>query len=224
MSYLRIEQNTPEWWAYKVGKVSGTRFGKVISSRENMLIEELADEKMNGCCEISDYEDEDIIFGKENESIAIDLYEEKTGLKFERGGVLQNDNIPIHIASPDGLNMDKHDYWIALEVKSTRHGYKHLSRFKNGIESDKKPQLYNYFAVDKRIKEVRFISYCPFRPERPIVEHILYLNSEVERKETKSRGLEITTVQDKVDRGLFLLTTIEKEVNELINNFKQLEF
>lgn len=221
MSYLRIEQNSPEWWAYKVGKISGTRFSQLISSRENSLIEELADEIMNGYCEISDYEDEDIIFGKENESIAIDLYEEKSGLKFERGGVLQSDTCKIHMASPDAINYEK---GIVVEVKCTRHGKTHLKRFSNGIESGYKPQVINYFAVDQNIKEVHFVSYCPFRPERPIVSQILKRDTVIERKETKSRGVEETTIQDKVNSTNGLLVNAEKEVNQLIYNFKQIEF
>ena len=40
MNYLNIEQKSQAWWDYKVGKISGTRFGQLISSRENMLIDE----------------------------------------------------------------------------------------------------------------------------------------------------------------------------------------
>lgn len=221
MSYLKIEQNTPEWWAYKVGKISGTRFGQLISSRENSLIEELADEIMNGYCEISDFEDEDIIFGKENESIAIDLYEEKSGITFERGGVLQSDTCKMHMASPDGINYEK---GIVVEVKCTRHGKTHLKRFLNGVDSNYKTQVINYFAVDPKIKEVHFVSYCPFRPERPVVVQIITRDTVLERKETKARGIEETTVQDKVNLTAFFLVNAEKEVSQLINNFKQIEF
>ena len=224
MSYLRIEQNSPEWWAYKVGKISGTRFGQLISSRENSLIEELADEIMNGYCEISDYEDEDVIFGKENESIAIDLYEEKSGLKFERGGVLQSDVCKMHMASPDAINRDNPNYWIVSEVKCTRHGKTHLKRFWNGIDAKHLPQAINYFAVDPKVMEVHFVSYCPFRPERPIVSQILKRDTVIERKETKARGVEEMTIQDKVNSTNGLLVNAEKEVNQLINNFKQIEF
>ena len=37
MSYLKIEQHSTEWWQFKVGRVSGTRFGKLISGRDNGL-------------------------------------------------------------------------------------------------------------------------------------------------------------------------------------------
>ena len=44
MKHLKIEQKSPEWWAYKVGRVSGTRTGQLISARENSLIDEMLDE------------------------------------------------------------------------------------------------------------------------------------------------------------------------------------
>lgn len=216
MSYLKIEQNTPEWWAYKVGKISGTRFGQLISSRENSLIEELADEIMNGYCEISDYEDEDIIFGKENESIAIDLYEEKSGLKFERGGVLQSDVCKMHMASPDAIDYEK---GIVVEGKCTRHGKTHLKRFNNGIESNYKPQIINYFAVDPKIKEVHFLSYCPFRAERPIVVQIIKRDTLIYESTRK-----METVQEVCDKTSYLLSKAETNVTDLIEQFKQIEF
>ena len=216
MSYLKIEQNTPEWWAYKVGKISGTRFGQLISSRENSLIDELADEIMNGYCEISDFEDEDIIFGKENESIAIELYEKKSGLKFERGGVLQSDVCKMHMASPDAINYEK---GIVVEVKCTRHGKTHLKRFYNGIESNYKPQIINYFAVDPKINEAHFVSYCPYRPERPLVVYVV--NRETPIYDT-SRKTE--TVQELCDKTAYFLSRAETNVTDLINNFKQIEF
>lgn len=219
MSYLRIEQNSPEWWAYKVGKISGTRFGQLISSRENSLIEELADEIMNRYCEISDYEDDDIIFGKENESIAIDLYEEKSGLKFERGGVLQSDVCKMHMASPDAINRDNPNYWIVSEVKCTRHGKTHLKRFLNGIESNYKPQIINYFAVDPKINEVHFVSYCPYRPERPLVVYVV--NRETPIYDT-SRKTE--TVQEVCNKTAYFLSRAETNVTDLIKQFKNIEF
>lgn len=217
MSYKKqIEQGTPEWWAYKVGKISGTRYGQLISSRENSLIEELADEIMNGYCEISDYEDEDIIFGNENESIAIDLYEQMTGIKFDRGGVLQNDNCQNHIASPDAC---KYENGIVVEVKCTRHGKTHLKRFLNGIDMAHKPQIINYFAVDQKINEVHYVSYCPFRPERPIVSIIVKRDTPIYDSSRKTE-----TVQEVCDKTAYFLARAESNVNDLISQFKQIEF
>jgi hypothetical protein len=216
--YKKIEQLSPEWWAVKVGKVSGTRFGQLISGRENMLVDELANEIMDGFIEQDDFVTEDMQFGIENEPIAIDMYEKKIGMKFKRGGVMLSDIHPnLHMASPDAISEDE---TIVVEVKCTTHGKTQLNRFRKGVDSKYIPQIINYFAVNENIKEVHWISYCPFRPERPLVVVIITRDTEIERKETKSRGLEITTIQDKVNEGLSKLPELKEEVQTLITNFK----
>ncbi len=212
MQYLKIEQLSPAWWAYKVGKISGTRFGQVISTRENMLVEELANEILDGCCEMSDFESDDMKFGNENEPIAIDMYERHTGLKFERGGIIQSDYSAMHMASPDAVVVDK---GIVVEVKCTMHGKTQLKRFRKGIETDKRGQIANYFACSDSIKEVHWISYCPFRPERPIVVFIFTRDSEFDKK---------TTFNDVVIAGRKAIPEIKMQVEDLISNFKQIEF
>lgn len=222
--YKQIKQLSPEWWALKVKKVSGTRWGQLTSSRNNMLIEELADEQMNGCCEVDDYVTDDMQFGIDNEPIAIDKYEQMSGLKFKRGGVLISDTYPnVHMASPDSYNDDNSEYLIVLEVKCTMHGKTHLKRFRNGIDSKYLGQVENYFAVEPKVQEVRWISYCPFRPEREIIEIIFKRDTVVEFKEMKTKK-EVKTIQDKVNAGLQKIEGLEKEVNDLITNFQKIEF
>ena len=221
MNYLRIEQNSPEWWAYKVGKVSGTRFGKLISGRENMLVDELAAEILEGAIYPDDYITDDMQFGIDNEPVAIDLYEKQTGIKFERGGVIQNPTIKMHMASPDAVNLERE---IVVEVKCTRNVYVHLNRFRKGIESKHIPQCINYFASDPLIKEVHCVSYCPFRTERELVVIVLTRGTIIESKTTIKNGTINTTIQDKVNEALALFPELERETNELVINFKTIKF
>ena len=221
MNYLKIEQRSPEWWNYKCGKISGTRFGQLISDRENTLVEELADEILNGHCTQSDFENEDIIFGIENEDIAISKYEAISGLKFIRGGVMQSILFDNHIASPDAITNDKK---IVLEVKCTMHGATHLKRFLKGIDSVYKNQVINYFAVSDDVEEVHWISYCPFRPEREIIAIIFKRDTILETKEFKTKPTEIITIQDKVVEGRFRLNGIKESVNNLISEFIKIDF
>ena len=222
--YKKIQQLSPEWWALKVAKVSGTRWGQLTSSRDNMLIEELADEAMNGFIQRDDFVSDDMQFGIDNESIAIDKYEQMTGMKFQRGGVIISDAHPdIHIASPDGYNDDNPAHKIVLEVKCTAHGKTHLKRFRHGIDSKYMGQVENYFAVDPAVQEVRWISYCPFRPERAIVEVIVTRETIAEYKELKTKTV-IKTIQDNVNEGLKKIEALDEQVQELINNFRKIEF
>lgn len=223
--YKQIDQLSPEWWALKVKKVSGTRWGEMTSGRDNSLIEELADEAMNKCCEMDDYVSDDMQFGIDNEPISIDKYEKRSGIKFKRGGVIISDLYPeIHMASPDGYNDDNPEYIIIAETKCTQKGKIHLRRFRKGIDTKYLPQVINYFAVEPKVQEVHWFSYCPFRPERELVPIVFKRDTVVESKETKKDGITVKTIQDKVNEGLAILPLLEAEVNELINNFKQLEF
>lgn len=208
-----IIQLSPEWWQLKVGKISGTRFGQLISTRENSLLFEVANEKLNGFVSQDDFESEDMIFGRENEPIAIDKYEDISGINFQRGGVIFSDFNKLHIASPDGINTE---LGIVAEVKCTMNGVKQLTRFKNGIESDKWGQIVSYFASSDDIKAVHFISYCPYRPEHEIVSFIVTRETVV--KEKTARTPEIT-INDLVKLGRENLITFEKELNDLISDF-----
>lgn len=168
-----VPQQSMEWWKLKVGKVSGTRFGKVISNRDNRLIYELMNEVLSGSCEIDEYLSDEIQYGLDNERIAIDLYEKQTGIKTYQVGAIMSDICSISMASPDSLSIDNS---IVQEVKCTMHGYTHIQRIFEGVESSYLPQIINYFVVDDCIKHVDFISYCGFREERPL--HVIRFNRE----------------------------------------------
>ena len=218
MNYQKIEQRSPEWWQIKVGKVSGTRFGQLISSRENSLYEELVNELLDGYCEQSEYESEDMIFGTENESVAIDAYEQMTGLKFARGGVILSDFSSLHMASPDGI-IEKDG--IVLEIKCTQHGKTQIKRFLNGIDTAYRAQIINYFATSDDIKEVHWVSFCPFRPERPIISIIITRDTIIYPHKDASKS---KSVRDVVTEGRQLLKDLEQEVKAIKRAFETIEF
>lgn len=216
MNYQRIQQQTPEWWSLKVGKISGTRFGQLISGRDNQLIDEMANEMLDGQCMFDDFENEDMLFGVENEPIALELFSKRYGIELERGGVILSDFSDIHMASPDAVNEKS---GIVVEVKCTQWGKTQISRFRRGVESKYLPQIINYFAVSDNVKEVYLISYCPYRPERDLVVHKFTRDTVIEQTKTKE-----VTVQDKVIYGRSLLSDFKTELNELVNNFKTIQF
>lgn len=216
MKYLEIEQKSQEWWELKLGKVSGTRYGQLISNRENMLIDEMVNEVLDGQCEIGDYIDEDMQFGIDNEPITMDLLESQTGIKFKRGGVILSDFSDIHMSSPDGVNTD---LGIIVEVKCTMHGKKHINRFRNGVESSHKGQIVNYFACSDDVKECWFVSYCPFRTERPLI--IIKFNRDSIIEETTKKKV---TVQEKVIEGRTRLTELKPQLQSVIEQFTTIDF
>lgn len=228
MDYRPIKQLSPEWWELKMGKISGTRFGQVISGRKNNLVYELINENLNGYIEQDDFVSDDMQFGIENESKALDLYEEKSGIKFQRGGVIMSDFSMIHMASPDGLNVE---LGIIAEVKCTQHGMKQIKRFFEGPEPEYPPQIKNYFAVSDDVKEVHWISFCPYRQERQLVIHIYKRDDisgyeKIETETTDEKGkvkktkTEIPyTIHDEAIEGRKLIDQVQSEVVRMQQEF-----
>lgn len=213
-----IIQLSKEWWDFKVKKVSGTRFGQLISSVENMMLDEMANEALDGYILPDDFDNEDVNYGRENEPIAVDMLEKRTGLKFDRGGVIISELHPnIHMASPDGITPDRK---IIAEVKCTMDGKRQINRFRCGVEKKNMPQIINYFAVSPEVEKVIWASYCGFRPELPLVVYEFTRETVIETKEYKTKSAVIVTIQDKVNEGLAKLPTLESELNLLIERIK----
>jgi predicted phage-related endonuclease len=186
-----------QWLRFHAGKISGTRFGAILSGKKNRLIYELMDEKLNGVMANDGIITDDMQYGIDNQSLALELYEERTGIELTEGITLQSDVDEIHMASSDGLSMDE---TIVQEVKCTQNGYIHLERIYEGVDQKYIAQCINYFAVEPTIKEVHFISYCGFRPERPL--HIVKLYRYMFTNE--------------IEKGLRGVRKMQTELNELL--------
>lgn len=213
MKLLNCEQKSPEWWEFKVGKISGTRFGQAISGRKNRLIYDLLNEKLQGYIEQDEYESEDMQFGTENEPIARQLYSERLGVKFEEVGAIISDFSYIHMASPDGITPDRN---TVLEIKCTQNGAIHIQRFFDGVESAYMPQIINYFAVSDEVRSVHWISYCPYRTERPLVIHVFTRDTVIEEATAKKPAV---TIQDAVIEGRSKIAAIEIELSDMEHRF-----
>jgi len=215
MDYRQIEQYSQEYWDLKAGKISGTRFSEVLSGRDNMIVAKLIDERLNGIITPDDYVSDDMQFGIDNESIALDEYELMSGIKFDRGGVIISRKSAIHMSSPDGISECRKKIG---EVKCTKNGALHIHRFLNGIESSKRPQIVNYFACDDEVEEVHLILHCPFRPERRTFP-IIYTRDTLIKIGTKEAPIEYF-----VDIGNNRISEIESEIEKGIKRFTHFEF
>ena len=201
MNWLPIEQRTKAWYDYKVAKIGGTGLGQAISSRENSLLYVLLNQQLDGYIMPSEYENDDMIYGLEHEEEAFDDYEKKSGIKFQRGGVIVSDFFPnISMASPDAVNIE---LGIVGECKCTRFGEKQIQRFVKGPETSMIPQIINYFVQSDTIREVHWFSWCENRPERKIVERI-YKPSDFKTE---------------IIKGRYALKEIEQELIKLHQSF-----
>jgi hypothetical protein len=201
MKIFKPEQLSPEWWDLKVGKISGTRFGQVLSKRKNRLVYELMNEILSGQCDMDIFVNDDMQYGLDNEQLALDLYSEQSGISIAKVGAILSETNEMHIASADGVN---YSLGIAAEVKCTQNGDIHLERYFEGIDAKYMPQCINYFAVSPEVKEVHFISYCGCRKEKPVFWKVL------KREDYKKE----------IESGLKLIPEIQKEVNDKINQYQ----
>lgn len=196
-------QLSPEWWALKVGKISGTRFGQLISTRKNKLIYEVMNELLDEKCIQDDFISEDMQYGLDNEVTALKLYEEQEGIKTYVAGAIVSETSSIHMASPDAIADITDGYSIVQEVKCTMHGDIHIKRIFEGVDSTYIPQCINYFAVAPEIKEVHFISYCGFRTERPL--HVIKLQR--------------ADFQKEIEKGLLKLAEFEANLKIMMDKY-----
>lgn len=169
MKINKVKQQSQEWYELKAGRIGGTRFGQVISNRKNRLVFDLLNESLNGYVMPDDYVSDEMQFGLDNEPIACEMYAKQSGIDFEKVGLIESEKSAIHVASPDRLNQAR---GIVLELKCTENGAIHLQRFFDGPETAYLAQIKNYFAVSDDVKEVHWVSYCPYRPERPMVVQV----------------------------------------------------
>lgn len=212
MRIFNCKQLSPEWFQLRAGKVSGTKFGAVISGRQNSLVYELLNETLNGYVEQEDYISADMEYGIEHEEEARQLYSKMSGIAWAEVGAILSDLSIIHMASPDGICGGK-----VLEIKCTMHGEKHIKRFFQGVDTEHLAQCINYFAVSDEVTEVHYVSYCPFRPERPLIATILTRDTVIDY--TKHKEPLPITIQDKVIIGRAKIKEIEADLEKLETEF-----
>ena len=204
-------QGSPEWFALKAAKVGGTRLGQATSSRKNRLIYELLAEKIDGYSIQSDYESEEMLFGKEQEPIAREAIIEATGIDFVEVGCIVSDTLPnVSLASPDGLN---EQMGIVLEIKTTISKPIQLQRYFEGPESDKFSQIINYFVVSDDVKAVWWYSWNPYMDLHKLVKWVYTLDTLIKD------GKKQTSIRELVKEAREELAKLEQELQEKYNQY-----
>ena len=99
-----MEQGSPEWFAARLGKVTGSRIGDVLSTgvgRDNYMAQ-LVVERITGK-PIEMYSNSAMQWGTDTEPYARAAYEIKKGVLVDEVGSIPHPSIPMAAASPDGL-------------------------------------------------------------------------------------------------------------------------
>jgi hypothetical protein len=203
MKISNVQQRSDEWFQLKRGRIGGTRFSQVLSNVKNRLIYELLSERIDDLQEEEDeYDSFEMQFGRDNEDLVLQMYTDRTGIQTQKVGIIFSDYSDIHMASPDAVNIEA---GIVQEVKCTLNPSIQRQRHFEGIDSKLMPQVISYFALSDEVKEVHWISYCPFAKNS---ELIIYT---VKRDTVTKDG----TIQQIVDKALVKLISIEKQLKEM---------
>ena len=161
-----IEQRSPEWFAMRAGKFTGSRFSDLMAttrtgpaaSRGNLLTL-LAVERLTGQC-VETYTNAAMQRGTELEGEARDAYAFERGVVVTEAAFIEHPELPNVGVSPDGLVGD--DGMVEVKVPSSM--AKHLEALRTGAHAvEYRWQLQGQLWVARR-QWVDAVSYDPRFP------------------------------------------------------------
>ena len=125
MKIITADQGTPEWFAARLGKATGSRFSDVLAGGKGLTRKayavQLALEIVTGK-QAETFTNQSMQDGTEREPIARALYEAHTGNFVDEVGFCRHDSIECGV-SPDGLIDEDGGIEIKCPKASTHAGY-----------------------------------------------------------------------------------------------------
>lgn len=162
MHIHNIIQGTEDWFALRVGKVTGTRLKSVVGTKkvQETLLYELIAEELTGIQEELPMSYA-MRWGVEHEEEAIDAYEKAYNVKTKTVGFCVSKEFDFLGLSPDRLIKKGKKYVKGVEVKAptTKTVVKYM--LDGTIPTEYKWQVINYFLVCESLTEVDFVIYDP---------------------------------------------------------------
>ena len=169
MKVINVEQGTPEWFAARLGRPTGSVFSDVLakgktanapSITRNNLIVKLALEVVTGQQATSTFKKtQPMIDGTDREPLARGLYESSRGFFIEEVGFCQHDTIFTGV-SPDGLNGAEG----MVEIKCPTEGVHREYMLRKDEPPAYRAQIQGQLWVCERVW-CDFVSYHPDFPE-----------------------------------------------------------
>lgn len=160
-----MKQQTPEWFAARLGKATGSRISDIVaktktgyaSSREDYLFQ-LVVERLTGINTVS-FSSKEMQWGVEQEEYARSAYEAHMGVLVDQVGSIDHPRIAMSSASPDGLIGE--DGMIEIKCPMTKN---HLNMFLGqSIAKSYMDQMMWQMAVTGR----KWVDYVSFDPRCP---------------------------------------------------------
>lgn len=166
-----VEQNTEEWEALRIGKVTSSsmsivmaNFGKSFGDPAKRYALKLALERITGQKAEHSFSNEHTERGHIQEPIARLEYESQMFCTVSNGGFFENGN---YGASPDGLV----NYDGLIEIKSVIAQVHYETLMRKSFDPSYKWQLYANLKTTNRTW-IDFVSYCSdFPPEKQLIIH-----------------------------------------------------
>ena len=159
-----IQQNTDEWFAMRAGKLTSSKLGVIMANLGKAFGEpakkyavNIAIEQITGNPIPSDYTNDHMQRGHEQEPLARMLYEEETFCDVSNGGFYESDFIGC---SPDGLVYDDG----LIEIKSVITSVHYANVKRQSVDPAYKWQCIGNLKFTSR-EWIDFISYCSDFPE-----------------------------------------------------------
>ena len=160
-----MKQQTPEWFAARLGKATGSRISDIVArtktgyaaSRDDYMFQ-LVVERLTGVNTPS-FSSSAMEWGVEQEQYARSAYEAQMGVLVTEVGSIDHPRIPMSSASPDGLVGDKG--MVEIKCPMTKN---HLNMFLGQpIAKGYKDQMMWQMAVTGR----KWVDYVSFDPRCP---------------------------------------------------------
>jgi|TARA_R110000765_G_scaffold177044_2_gene282366 putative phage-type endonuclease len=170
-----MEQRSDEWFAARTGKITASTFKDmmtVVKTGESQykikLRQKLAIERLTGKRIDDTFVNKAMQDGIDREPIAKELFEKRYGFVVNNVGFINNKDVPMSGASPDGLIGDD----AVVEIKCPTH----ITHF-NNLMATKLPKQYNYQVqwqmACAECSRAHFISYHPDYPDNLNIKYIL---------------------------------------------------
>ena len=183
MKVITAEQGSPEWLAARAGKVTASMISNVLAKPETAAYRDyqaqIVAELLTGKPQGSDFTNQHMEFGTENEPFARSAYEVSTGFTVDEVGLVLHPTIDRAGASPDGLVGSDG----LVEIKCPKVAT-HLSYICAGVVPTK---YRNQMLWQMACTERQFCDFVSFRPDLP--EHLQLFVIRFPRDEVKIKEL-----------------------------------
>ena len=201
--YNDIQQKTPEWFALRNGKVTGTLLKKIVGTKiaRDTAYYELIAERLS----IVDHDEESALNrGIRLEDEAREYFAKEYKVKVDTMAFVESDTNKFMGISPDGFIKKGKKYTQAVEIKCLSSANHVKAWLKNEIPDDYYAQVIQYFIVNKELQALFFVLYDPRIEIHPM--HVIT----VERADIKEdiEGYEIAE--------LAFLKDVNDKVKELL--------